>query len=181
MSHSEHNLIWTDLEMTGLDTDHDYILEIAMIITDVQLNIVAEGPVWVVHQPDEVINNMDEWNTNQHSQSGLIKRVQDSSLTVEEAEAQVLEFFQQHVPAGISPMCGSGVCQDRRFMHRLMPKVEQYFHYRSIDVSTIRGLYSRWASTKPLYDKGKHPHIALNDIQNSIDELKFYRNRFIII
>lgn len=177
MSQSEHNLIWIDLEMTGLDTNNDYIIEIATIVTDSDLNILDEGPVLAIHQPDEVLERMDEWNTRQHGQSGLTKRVQESSCDEPQAERQTLEFLQQYVPQGKSPMCGNSICQDRRFMHRLMPELEAYFHYRNLDVSSVKEIVKRWAADKPAYEK-QSTHLALDDIRDSIEELKFYREHF---
>ena len=178
MSKSDNNLIWVDLEMTGLDTTTDYIIEIATIVTDPQLNILEEGPVIAIHQPDEILNKMDDWNTRQHNQSGLVERVKNSQYGVAEAESLTIEFLQKFVPAGKSPMCGNSICQDRRFMHRLMPKLEEYFHYRNLDVSTLKELMKRWAPEKPAYDK-KATHLALDDIRDSINELKHYREHFI--
>ncbi len=137
-------LIWIDLEMTGLDTDNDQIIEIATIITDDHLNVLAEGPVLAIHQPDRILNAMDEWNTRQHYQSGLIERVRRSKLTARDAELQTLEFLKKWVNPKVSPMCGNSICQDRRFLHRLMPELEQYFHYRNLDVSTVKELSKRW-------------------------------------
>ena len=174
MSQSENNLIWIDLEMTGLDTDNDFIIEIATIVTDPQLEIIEEGPVMAIHQPDHVLNKMDEWNTRQHNQSGLVERVKNSSHDAAEAESLTLAFLQKFVPKGKSPMCGNSICQDRRFMHRLMPELEQYFHYRNLDVSTIKELVKRWAPEKECYAK-QATHLALDDIRDSINELKFYR------
>ncbi|VAW81684.1 3'-to-5' oligoribonuclease (orn), partial [hydrothermal vent metagenome] len=145
MSDKKTNLIWIDLEMTGLDTFQDMIIEIATIVTDSQLNILAEGPIMAIHQADSLLDGMDEWNTRQHGQSGLSQRVCDSSFTVEDAERATLEFLQQHVNAQVSPMCGNSICQDRRFMARLMPKLEDFFHYRNLDVSTLKELGMRWA------------------------------------
>ena len=144
MSDKKTNLIWIDLEMTGLDTRQDEIIEIATIVTDAQLNTVAEGPVLAVHQPDAVLNGMDDWNTRQHGQSGLTQRVRDSRLTVRDAERMTLEFLARHVEARASPMCGNSICQDRRFMARLMPELEAFFHYRNLDVSTLKELARRW-------------------------------------
>ncbi len=174
MSYSENNLIWIDLEMTGLDTDHDLIIEIATIVTDSQLNILAEGPVMAIYQADEILNQMDEWNTRQHNQSGLVERIKKSSYSVAEAERLTLEFLEKFVPQGLSPMCGNSICQDRRFMHRLMPKLETYFHYRNLDVSTIKEIMKRWAPKKEGYVK-QGTHLAMDDIRDSISELKFYR------
>ena len=134
MAYAEDNLIWVDLEMTGLDTQADFIIEIATIVTDKQLNLVAEGPVVAIHQPDSVLDNMDEWNTKQHGKSGLLARVRESRFLIEDAEKQTLEFLESYVPTRKSPMCGNSICQDRRFMARLMPDLEAYFHYRNLDV-----------------------------------------------
>ncbi len=177
MSQSENNLIWVDLEMTGLDTDNDQIIEIATIVTDSQLNVIEEGPVLAIHQPDEVLNQMDEWNTRQHGQSGLTERVKNSQYNVAEAESMTLDFLKDFVPSGKSPMCGNSICQDRRFMHRLMPKLEEYFHYRNLDVSSVKEIVKRWAPSQPQFDK-KSTHLALDDIRDSISELKFYREKF---
>ena len=174
MSQSENNLIWIDLEMTGLDTDNDLIIEIATIVTDPQLNILDEGPVLAIYQEAEILNQMDEWNTRQHNQSGLVERVKSSPYDVAEAESLTLAFLQQFVPAGKSPMCGNSICQDRRFMHRLMPNLEKYFHYRNLDVSTVKEIMKRWAPEKAEYAK-QGTHLALDDIRDSINELKFYR------
>lgn len=176
MAANEDNLIWVDLEMTGLDPDTDTVIEIATIVTDAQLNILAEGPMLAVHAPDSVLNAMDEWNTTHHQQSGLWKRVQDSDYTLEKAAAETIEFLQNWVPEGKSPMCGNSICQDRRFMVRTMPTLEAYFHYRNIDVSTIKELVRRW---KPELSAGftkKGTHLALDDIRESIDELVYYRS-----
>lgn len=174
MSQSDNNLIWIDLEMTGLDTDNDLIIEIATIVTDPQLNILDEGPVLAIHQADEILNQMDEWNTRQHNQSGLVERVKNSPYDIAEAESLTLAFLEKFVSAGKSPMCGNSICQDRRFMHRLMPKLEQYFHYRNLDVSTIKEIVTRWAPEKDDFAKQGN-HLALDDIRDSINELKFYR------
>ena len=177
MTQSENNLIWVDLEMTGLDTDNDFIIEIATIITDSELNILEEGPVAAIHQPDSILNKMDEWNTRQHNKSGLVERVKNSPHDAAKAESLTLEFVEKFVPKGKSPMCGSGICQDRRFMHRLMPTFEQYFMYRNLDVSTVKELVKHWAPEKEEFDK-KSKHLALEDIRDSINELKFYREHF---
>jgi oligoribonuclease len=174
MSQSENNLIWIDLEMTGLDTNTDYIIEIATIVTDPQLNILGEGPVVAIHQPQEILDQMDDWNTRQHNQSGLVERIQKSPYSVAEAESMTLEFLEKFVPAGKSPMCGNSICQDRRFMHRLMPKLEEYFLYRNLDVSTIKEIMKRWAPDKEGYNK-QGSHLAMDDIRDSIAELKYYR------
>lgn len=174
MSQSENNLIWVDLEMTGLDTNTDYIIEIATIVTDAQLNILAEGPILAIHQPDEILDQMDEWNTRQHNQSGLVDRIKKSTYNVAEAESMTLEFLKKFVAKGKSPMCGNSICQDRRFMHRLMPDLEEYFLYRNLDVSTIKELMKRWAPEKEGFNK-QGSHLAMDDIRDSIDELKYYR------
>jgi oligoribonuclease len=175
MQKNENNLIWIDLEMTGLDTQNDFIIEIATIVTDSELNTLAEGPVLAIHQPDEVLNKMDGWNTKQHTGSGLTERVKQSTITEQQAEQQTIEFLQQYVPPGKSPMCGNSICQDRRFLARCMPALEEYFHYRNLDVSTIKELARRWA---PQISKGfekKANHLALDDIKESILELLYYR------
>lgn len=176
---SDANLIWIDLEMTGLDTDRDAIIEIATVITDSQLNILAEGPVLAIHQPDQVLNGMDAWNTKQHTQSGLVDRIRRSTEDYAGAEAQTLAFLRKWVPAGKSPMCGNSICQDRRFLHRLMPELERYFHYRHIDVSTLKELASRWVPDMAREFKKQSSHLAMDDIKDSIRELRFYRDRFL--
>lgn len=179
MTQNANNLIWIDLEMTGLDTQNDVIIEIATIVTDSELNILAEGPMLAIHQPDEILAGMDEWNTRQHGQSGLTDRVRNSTLTEAEAEAQTIDFLSQYVPAKASPMCGNSICQDRRFMARCMPLLEDYFHYRNLDVSTLKELAKRWS---PEVSKGfskVSSHLAMDDIKDSIDELRHYRQHFI--
>jgi len=175
MSDKKTNLIWIDLEMTGLDTLQDEIIEIATVVTDSQLNPLAEGPVLAIHQPDAVLDGMDEWNTRQHAQSGLTQRVRDSRLTVRDAERMTLEFLTQHVEAKASPMCGNSICQDRRFMARLMPDLEAFFHYRNLDVSTLKELASRWAPAVAAGFSKNSAHLALDDIKDSIRELQYYR------
>ncbi len=175
---NESNLIWIDLEMTGLDPDSDVIIEIATIVTDAHLNILAEGPVHAVHQPDSALAAMDDWNTNQHGKSGLTQRVKDSQITLEEAQAQTIAFLEQWVPAGKSPMCGNSICQDRRFLVRGMPKLERYFHYRNLDVSTVKELARRWRPEVAEGVKKSGAHLALDDIKDSIEELKHYRETF---
>ncbi len=179
MTQDANNLIWIDLEMTGLDTNNDKIIEIATIVTDAQLNILAEGPMLAIHQSNEVLNGMDEWNTRQHGQSGLVDRVRRSTLDEAEAERQTIEFLSEHVPEGASPMCGNSICQDRRFMARCMPKLEAFFHYRNLDVSTIKELITRWAPPNVLsgFRKGGS-HLAMDDTRDSIRELRFYRESF---
>ena len=176
---NDDNLIWIDLEMTGLDTDNDVIIEIATVVTDAQLNVLAEGPVLAVKQADALLDGMDEWNTRQHGGSGLTQRVRDSRTDAAEAQAQTLAFLQQWVPARKSPMCGNSICQDRRFLHRGMPELEQYFHYRNLDVSTLKELVSRWAPDLKAGFKKQSSHLALDDIYDSIDELKYYREHFL--
>ena len=177
---SSENLIWIDLEMTGLDTQTDLIIEIATIVTDNHLNILAEGPTLAIHQNDEILAGMDEWNTNQHTKSGLLDRVRASHIDERYAEQRTLEFLSRYVPKGQSPMCGNSICQDRRFLHRCMPELEAYFHYRNLDVSTLKELARRWYPqiTK---DYSKNPsHLALDDVRDSIEELRFYRDRLFI-
>ena len=175
MSDKKTNLIWIDLEMTGLDTIQDEIIEIATLVTDSQLNVIAEGPMLAIHQPDELLDAMDEWNTRQHGKSGLTQRVKDSKLSVQDAERMTLEFLAEHVDAGASPMCGNSICQDRRFMARLMPELEEFFHYRNLDVSTLKELGNRWAPQVMAGYKKESSHLAMNDIKDSIAELQYYR------
>jgi oligoribonuclease len=172
---NEMNLIWIDLEMTGLDPDSDDIIEIATIVTDDQLNLVAEGPVLAIATPAERLAAMDEWNTRTHTESGLVARCLNNGVSLAEAERQTLEFLARHVPAGASPMCGNSICQDRRFMARLMPTLEAFFHYRNLDVSTIKELARRWAPDIAEGLNKETTHQALDDIRDSIDELKYYR------
>jgi oligoribonuclease len=169
------NLVWLDLEMTGLLPESDVIIEIATVVTDPDLNVIAEGPVLAIHQSDETLDAMDEWNTRQHGQSGLMQRVRDSQTTVREAEQQTLEFMSSYVDARKSPMCGNSICQDRRFMARLMPELEAYFHYRNLDVSSVKELVSRWQPELLKGVKKESKHLALDDIHDSINELKYYR------
>ena len=179
MPQDPNALVWIDLEMTGLDPNTDHILEIATIITDSELNIVAQGPVLAVRQPDAVLAAMDEWNKRTHGASGLIERVKASTLGIADVERQTLEFIQPFVPKNKSPLCGNGICQDRRFLARLMPQLEAWVHYRNLDVSTLKELVRRW---KPeIYDgfEKKNTHKALDDILESIAELKYYREHFI--
>ena len=175
----ENNLIWIDLEMTGLDTQNDQIIEIATVVTDSNLAILAQGPVIAIHQPDEIMSAMDAWNTSHHGDSGLTSRVSQSTATAEDAERETLEFLRQYVAPGKSPMCGNSICQDRRFMARLMPELETFFHYRNLDVSTLKELARMW---KPELTGGfvkKGAHLALDDILESIEELKYYREHLI--
>lgn len=173
-----NNLIWIDLEMTGLDTDRDYIIEIATIVTDSNLNILAEGPVFAIHQRDEVLNAMDDWNKEQHARSGLLDRVRASTVDEVMAEQMTIDFLRKYVPPRASPMCGNSICQDRRFLHRCMPELEQYFHYRNLDVSTIKELMRRWAPALADNFTKTSTHLALDDIRDSIRELQFYREHF---
>ena len=175
MADESQRLIWIDLEMTGLDTQRDEIIEIATIVTDPQLEILAEGPVLAVHQPDEILASMDEWNTRQHGQSGLLRRVREEGVGCAEAEQHTLEFLRGWVPAGKSPMCGNSICQDRRFLARLMPDLESYFHYRNLDVSTVKELVRRWAPAVLDGLTKSSEHLALDDIRDSIAELRYYR------
>lgn len=176
---SENNLIWIDLEMTGLSPEDDVIIEIATIITDSDLNILAEGPMLAVHQPDSIMNGMDEWNTRQHGKSGLTERVRNSEISAASAEQQTIAFLEQWVPKGKSPICGNSICQDRRFLARYMPQLEDYFHYRNLDVSTIKELARRWEPEVLAGVKKLGAHLALDDIKDSINELVHYRNTFI--
>ncbi len=172
---NEDNLIWIDLEMTGLDTDNDSILEVATVITDRDLNVLAEGPEFAIHHDEARLLAMDDWNRNQHRKSGLWQRVLDSSVSLGEAEALTVEFLVQWVPPGKSPMSGNSICQDRRFLHRLMPRLERYFHYRNLDVSTIKELARRWAPEVGRGFNKESAHTALSDVRDSIAELRYYR------
>ncbi|BFM13009.1 oligoribonuclease [Simiduia litorea] len=176
---ADDNLIWIDLEMTGLDPDTDVIIEIATIVTDAQLNVLAEGPVFAVHQSDAALAGMDEWNTRQHGGSGLTQRVKDSKTSAQEAEAATIAFLEQWVPKGKSPMCGNSICQDRRFLVRGMPALERFFHYRNLDVSTVKELARRWAPEVLAGVKKSSSHLAMDDIRDSIAELQHYRKEFI--
>lgn len=178
MNPKADNLIWIDLEMTGLDTNQDKIIEIATIITDSQLEIIEEGPVFAIFQSEQSLTGMDDWNKRQHHGSGLLERVRISKTTEEEAELQTLEFIMQHVPPNKSPMCGNSICQDRRFLARCMPTLEKYFHYRNLDVSTLKELAYRWKPSILEDFKKKSKHLALEDIRDSITELRYYRECF---
>ena len=179
MAQDLNNLIWIDLEMTGLDPDHDVIIEIATVVTDKDLNILAEGPVLAIHQEDSRMAAMDEWNQTHHGQSGLIDRVKASSIDELEAERQTIEFLRLWVPEDTSPMCGNSICQDRRFLYRSMTRLERFFHYRNLDVSTLKELAARWAPDVYQGFQKKSSHQALDDIIESIDELRYYRETFI--
>jgi oligoribonuclease len=179
MANHEH-LIWIDLEMTGLLPDTDQIIEIATVVTDKDLNIVAEGPEIVIHQPEEVLARMDSWNQRQHTNSGLVARVRASRMTAAEAERQTLLFLSMHVPPGVSPMCGNSICQDRRFLARLMPELERFFHYRNLDVSTLKELARRWMPQIASGFKKQSAHLARADINESISELRYYREHMFL-
>ena len=178
---SKHNLIWIDLEMTGLEPARDVVIEVATIVTDAELNILAEGPVIAIHQSDEILNGMDDWNTKTHGNSGLVQRVKDSTINEAEAERQTIEFLRQYIGKGVSPMCGNSVHQDRRFMNKYLPELEAFFHYRNLDVSTLKELARRWAPEKLKGLQKKGTHKALDDIRESIEELKYYREHIMSI
>lgn len=177
----ELNLIWVDLEMTGLDPETDRIIEVAMVVTDPDLNVLGEAPVFAIHQSDEILNGMDAWNKGTHGRSGLIDRVRASNVTEAMAEDALIEFLRQYVPKGKSPMCGNTICQDRRFMAKTMPKLESYFHYRNLDVSTLKEIARRWKPELVDGFKKMQKHTALADILESIEELRYYREHFIRI
>jgi len=181
MSQDKQNLIWIDLEMTGLEPATDSIIEIATVVTDKELNVLAQGPVLAVRQTKQTMDAMDAWNQKHHGQSGLIERVLNSPLTESDVEQQTIEFLEQWVPKGASPMCGNSICQDRRFMANYMPALEAFFHYRNLDVSTLKELASRWAPEIMKGFKKKATHQALDDTIESIEELKYYREHFINI
>lgn len=178
MKHKQ-NLIWIDLEMTGLSPEHDRIIEIATIVTDKDLNILDEGPMLAIHQSKERLDGMDDWNTKQHNASGLVERVQNTKITEADAEQQTLAFLKRYVDKGKSPMCGNTICQDRRFLCNYMPELVAFFHYRNLDVSTLKELAVRWAPSLPKGIEKKSKHLALDDIKDSINELKYYRKHFI--
>ena len=178
---SANNLIWLDLEMTGLVLEKDRIIEIATIVTDSTLNILATGPVLAIHQSNRLIDNMDDWNSKQHTSSGLVERVKTSNFNEAEAEQQTLDFLAQYVPANASPLCGNSICTDRRFLYLHMPKLEAYFHYRNLDVSTLKILAQRWAPEVANSFTKTSQHLALEDIKDSIDELKHYRDHLFIL
>lgn len=179
MARDANNLVWLDMEMTGLNPDGDRILELAMVVTNGALELVAESPAWAVHQSDATLAAMDEWNQKTHGRSGLIERVRASTLDDATVQAEALEFLKKYVPHGASPMCGNSICQDRRFMARYMPELEVWFHYRNLDVSTLKELSKRWVPEVYKGFKKKSRHTALADIYESIDELKYYREHFL--
>jgi len=179
MAVNSSNLIWIDLEMTGLNPDVDRIIEMATIVTDSHLNVLAESPVYAIHQPQSLLDQMDEWNTKHHHQSGLVARVQESAFTEQMAEAAMLEFLRKYVPEGKSPMCGNSIWQDRRFLSRFMPELEKFFHYRMIDVSTLKELALRWAPKVYGGVQKESAHLALQDIRDSVNELKYYKTHFL--
>ena len=179
MSQNANNLIWIDLEMTGLEPERDVIIEIATIVTDSELNVLAEGPVMAIHHSDAVLAGMDEWNTRTHGESGLTQRVRESRIDTAEAEAQTIAFLQQWVPIGKSPICGNSIGQDRRFLYKYMPALEAYFHYRYLDVSTLKILAGMWAPQVKDSFKKQGTHQALDDIRESIAELRHYREHFL--
>ena len=178
MAVDKKHLIWIDLEMTGLDTLNDTIIEIATIVTDSEPNILAEGPVFAIHTPDIVLNSMDDWNTRQHGQSGLIDRIRRSNVTMAQAETETIAFLSKYVESGRSPMCGNSICQDRRFLARQMPTLERFFHYRNLDVSTVKELAYRWRPDILSSFEKKGSHLALDDIRDSIRELRHYKEHF---
>lgn len=181
MALDKENLVWIDMEMTGLDPETDLVLEIATIVTDANLNIIAEGPVLAIHQSDEALNGMDQWCIDTHGKSGLTERCRKSNLSVDDATQQTIQFLHKYVPKGVSPLCGNSIGQDRRFMVRYMPQLNDYFHYRSVDVSTVKELVRRW---KPEVLEGFHKkgtHMALDDIRESIAELVYYRQHVFCI
>ena len=178
MAVDKKHLIWIDLEMTGLDTLNDTIIEIATIVTDSELNILAEGPVFAIHTPDIMLNSMDDWNTRQHGQSGLIDRIRRSNVTMAQAETETIAFLSKYVESGRSPMCGNSICQDRRFLARQMPTLERFFHYRNLDVSTVKELAYRWRPDILSSFEKKGNHLALDDIRDSIRELRHYKEHF---
>ena len=179
MAQNDTHLVWVDMEMSGLDPDKDVVLEVALVVTDKDLNLVEEGPVLVVHQSDAVLDAMDSWNKSTHGKSGLIDKVKASPLSEADVENQMIEFMKLYVGERKSPMCGNSICQDRRFMARHLPKLEAYFHYRNLDVSTLKELAARWRPELKDGFKKANSHTALADIQESIEELKYYREHFI--
>ena len=179
MAQDPSNLIWIDLEMTGLDPFNDRVIEIATIVTDDRLTVLAEGPSLAIFQPDAVLDGMDDWNTRQHGGSGLTERVRQSNIHEQDAERQTLAFLEQYVSSGVSPMCGNSICQDRRFLARCMPRLEAFFHYRNLDVSTLKELARRWNPSVAEGVVKQGSHLALDDIRDSIAELRHYREQFL--
>ena len=179
MAGNANNLVWLDMEMTGLNPDGDRIIELAMVVTNSELEMVAESPSWVVHQSDETLAGMDDWNQKTHGRSGLIEKVKASTMTEEDAQAQILEFLSRYVPKGTTPMCGNTISQDRRFLVKYMPKLEAFFHYRNLDVSTLKELARRWRPEVYSAFKKQQKHTALADVHESIDELAHYREHFL--
>ena len=179
MTVDQRRLVWLDMEMTGLNPDSDTILELAMVITDADLNVLAESPSWAVHQSDKVLNAMDDWNTRTHGASGLVQRVRESTMEMQAVEQAAMAFMQTWVPKGVSPMCGNSICQDRRFMARYMPRLIDWFHYRNLDVSTLEELCRRWRPDLSVQVNKTGAHTALADIHESIDELRYYRDHFV--
>lgn len=179
MAQNDTHLVWVDMEMSGLDPDKDVVLEVALVVTDKDLNLVEEGPVLVIHQSDAVLDAMDSWNKSTHGKSGLVDKVKASPLSEADVENQMIEFMKRHVGERKSPMCGNSICQDRRFMARHLPKLEAYFHYRNLDVSTLKELAARWRPELKDGFKKANNHTALADIHESIEELKYYREHFI--
>jgi oligoribonuclease len=179
MAKNDTHLVWIDMEMSGLDPDNDRVLEVALVVTDKDLNLVEEGPVLVVHQSDAVLDGMDNWNKGTHGKSGLIDKVKASTLTEAAVEEAMIEFMKKHVSARTSPMCGNSICQDRRFLARHLPQMEAYFHYRNLDVSTFKELAKRWKPQIMDGFKKANMHTALSDILESIEELKYYREHFV--
>jgi len=179
MSRDPLNLIWIDLEMTGLDPHHDAIIEIATIVTDKSLNVLAEGPVMAIHQPNAILGRMDQWNRKHHGDSGLTERVRESQIGEIEAQQKTLNFLEKWVPAKASPMCGNSICQDRRFLYQSMPRLEAFFHYRHLDVSTLKELARRWSPDILKGINKQASHTALKDVKESIEELRYYRKHFI--
>ena len=176
---SKRRYFWIDLEMTGLDSDNDVIIEIATIVTDAQLNVLAEGPIMAIHQPDALLDGMDEWNTRQHGKSGLCDRVRQSDVSLAQAESRTINFLKDYIDPGKSPICGNSICQDRRFMARCMPELEAFFHYRNLDVSSFKELARRWAPKVEKAFKKNASHLAMDDIKDSIRELQHYREHMI--
>jgi oligoribonuclease len=177
---SKYNLVWMDCEMTGLDVEKESIIEIATLITDSELNVLEEGPCIAIHQRDELLEKMDEWNTKHHNASGLVKRVKESLINEVDAEKRTLDFIKKYCPKGTSPLCGNSIHQDRKFLHKYMPKMHDYFHYRSIDVTSIKELVTRWYPTGPKFPKKSQEHVAMIDIRESLQELIFYRENYFL-